>query len=421
MTRLYTPCTILLLCCLLLLVLSSAKAQIIYDNFDAYDVGSTTGTNAAHWSTWSGNVGGVEDGVVIDGPAFSAPNSMVITEGQVQDVLLLLGNKTSGKYLLQWMCYVLAGKSAYYNIQESESPGVAWNLDVFFNAQPDMNPGTPGIGTIPQTGTQFSYPENEWFRVTNLIDLDNNTLTLQLNGQQIMQMPYPGNIGAVDFFSINNQNRYFIDDVLFTNTPAAVTFRVDLGDMTPDPAGVFFAASINGWSDEPMTNSTGTVWEITKNLNALSSLDYKFKNGPNGWETAIVPNSNLAPCGVDDGFGNYNRTLTVLGDATLDAACIGFCVTCDLVSSTADDHFDYALRISPNPATDRLSIDYAFDQMTKLEIMVTNSLGQQLLSQRIDDAHFGSEILDISHLKPGVYLILLRSGYRRTAKKLVVH
>ena len=400
--------------------ISQVSAQIIFDNFDDYAVGSTTGTNAAHWSTWSGNVGGTEDGIVIDDQAFSEPNSMLIAEGQQQDVLLLLGNKSSGHYLLRWMCYVQGGSSAYYNIQESETPAVAWNLDVFFGTDAQGNPGTGGMGFVSQTGTNFTYPEDTWFMVSHDIDLDNNELKLYINGEMVEQMPYNGNLGAVDFFSINQQNHYYIDNVLFTNSPALVTFKVDLGEMTPDPAGVFLAGSFNSWSDEAMSNSSGSIWEITKAIDAGTEVYYKFKNGPNGWETSIVPDGNLEPCGADDGFGNYNRYLNVLGDMTLDAACIGYCVTCDMVNSVEDELLAAAVSFSPNPASDFINLQYSFEQSTDLSVRVLNQLGQVLIQKQLNNALAGSDQIDISSLPGGAYIVLLSNGIGTSAQKLIV-
>ncbi|GAB4256650.1 MAG: hypothetical protein Kow0027_23790 [Saprospiraceae bacterium] len=420
MNKLYK--TMLRSLCLAILTFSFSQvpAQIIFDNFDSYDVGSTTGTNAAHWSTWSGNVGGMEDGVVIDDQAFSAPNSMLIAEGEIQDVLLLLGNKSSGRYLLRWMCYVQGGSSAYYNIQESEAPGVAWNLDVFYGADVQGNPSAGGTGVVAQTGTTFTYPEDAWFMVSHDIDLDNNELKLYIDGTLVEQMPYNGNLGAVDFYSINQQNHYYIDDVLFTNTPALVTFRVDLGEMTPDPAGVFFAGNINSWSDEAMTNSSGSVWELTKVIDAGTEVVFKYKNGPNGWETSVVPDGDLAPCGADDGYGNYNRYLNVLGDLDMDPVCIGYCLTCDMVNSVEDAQLAEAVSISPNPASDFINLEYGFEQGTDLSVRVLNSLGQVMVQKNLTGVLAGTEQIAISSLPGGAYFVLLSNGKGTFAQKLIV-
>ncbi len=420
MTRLYPSIFFIAFLPLLLLKPETINGQIIFDNFDSYQVGATTGTSASHWTTWSGTVGGAEDGIVIDGPAFSPPNSMLIAEGQMQDVLLLLGNRSSGRYLLQWMCYIPQGKSAYYNFQQSETPGVAWNLEVFFASTTQGAPSTPGVATIGQTGTTFMYPEDTWFKVSHDVDLDNNLLRIYIDDQLVEEMTYTGNLGAVDFFSINAQNRYFIDDVLFTNTPAMVTFRVDLGNLTPDPAGVFIAGSFTGWSDEAMTNTGGSVYEITKSLDAGTTVQYKFKNGPNGWETAIVPQGDLSGCGVDDGFGNYNRAYTVLGDATLDTVCIGYCVSCDQVSSTADRQLDASLQLFPNPAFGSTTLQYSLDAPATLRLSLFDAMGRARFQHTESAYGQGSISIPLDDLPAGVYTLMVRNDKGIAARKVVV-
>lgn len=189
---------------------------IICDGYEFYAVGSNTGPQANWWSTWSGNVGGSEDGIVSDDQAYEGQVSMLVAEGQAQDVLLLLGNRTTGSYRLSWQMYIPAGATGYYNIQEDETPGVAWNLDVFFNE----DGGAPGTGTVNQTGTTFSYPEDAWFEVAMVHDLDNDQQALFIDGQLVETTAYPGSLGSIDFFSIDAQNRYYVDNVEFVGLPS---------------------------------------------------------------------------------------------------------------------------------------------------------------------------------------------------------
>ena len=57
---------------------------------------------------------------------------MTIEEGGLNDVILKLGNQSSGYWRLEWQMLVPEGKSGYYNIQESETPGIAWNTELVF-------------------------------------------------------------------------------------------------------------------------------------------------------------------------------------------------------------------------------------------------------------------------------------------------
>ena len=77
------------------------------------------------------------------------------------------------------------------------------------------------------------------------------------------------------------------------NNTAQVVFRVDLGNRTPNPAGVHIAGSFQGWnpSGTPMTRvGTTSVWTYTANLNVGDTVQYKFLNG-NSWGTDEVISS----------------------------------------------------------------------------------------------------------------------------------
>lgn len=146
----------------------------------------------------------------------------------------------------------------------------------------------------------------------------------------------------------NYEYHWKVDDLeLYEDTPDAidVTFRVNMALQTVDPAGAFIAGSFNNWTDEAMTNEGNGVWSITKQLTEGQSYQYKFKNGPNGWEQA--PQA----CGVDDGFGGFNRQV-VVGSEPIDlaAVCFSSCdpcvVPCNLnPNAIICDNFD-----SYNPA-----------------------------------------------------------------------
>jgi hypothetical protein len=90
---------------------------------------------------------------------------------------------------------------------------------------------------------------------------------------------------------------------LSAQTP--VTFQVHLGGQVVDPDGAFLAGSFNNWSDMAMTPAGNGLWTATVSLAPGQSYQYKFKNGPGGWENVT------AECGVDDGFGGFNRQVTV--------------------------------------------------------------------------------------------------------------
>lgn len=193
------------------LLCSAVIAQPISDNFDSYNLGGLS-SQAAHWATWSGAQGGADEANVTDEESFSPSNSLLLAEGGAQDMILLLGNQVGGAYSLEWKMMIPENKTGYYNIQQSETPGVAWNLDVFFN---NMS-SSPGVASVQITQVEsgtFNFTHGEWFTLRHEIDLDANTLELFKDDVSVFTMNYMGNLGAINFYSIDANNRYFIDDV----------------------------------------------------------------------------------------------------------------------------------------------------------------------------------------------------------------
>lgn len=209
---------------------------IICDGFEWYADQSTTGPQAAYWSTWSGNLGGADDGLVTTEQAADGLNSMLIAEGQTQDVLLLLGNQTEGHYLLRWDMFIPAGKTGYFNVQEDEMPGVQWNLEVYLNR--DNN--NPGVGELDGLGVTFNYPEGQWFSVVHEIDLDSDLFEMWVDGVFVGALPYTDNVGGINFFSADDDNRYYIDNVELIGLPSCMEDAIicDPIEAYPEGAGV---------------------------------------------------------------------------------------------------------------------------------------------------------------------------------------
>lgn len=99
-----------------------------------------------------------------------------------------------------------------------------------------------------------------------------------------------------------------------------VTFRVDMTGQTV-ATRVNVAGSFNGWNQnaDTLTPGANNIYSRTFNIQEGTTIQYKFINSGN-WES--VP----AACGVSDGFGGFNRSLTVPANNTvLPAVQIGTC------------------------------------------------------------------------------------------------
>ncbi len=129
-----------------------------------------------------------------------------------------------------------------------------------------------------------------------------------------------------------------------------VTFRVNMQGLTISGNGVHVAGSMQGWdpASSEMTNVGDDIYEITFAIPSGTLTQYKFINGNDWPEAESVP----ADCGMDDGFGGYNRYFT-LGeeDMVLDAYCFSTCDICNPPGIMVDVTFkvDMALEeLSPD-------------------------------------------------------------------------
>lgn len=218
-----------------------AQTPIIMENFDAQATGALVAQSIGlPWTTWSNAPGSSEDTPISNEQAFSGDNSMKLSAtavtGGPTDMLLRLGNRTTGVYGLVWKMYVPSGQGAYFNIQHMESPGVQWAVEV------TLPPG--GSGTIDAVGTQtsFSYPHDQWFDVVFGFDLDNTSAALSMAGAAPYSWPFntqaggtagANQLGAVNFFAYAGGAAactYYVDDLAFTETTGT---GVDLTDMLP--------------------------------------------------------------------------------------------------------------------------------------------------------------------------------------------
>ncbi len=218
----------------------SANAQLINDDMEGYTPGPV---HEDHWSSWSGGAG-PEDMIIVTDQSFSGGQSGYIGAGAgPQDAMLLLGNKTTGQYTLSWYMYIKGGKTAYYNVQEDEdtgSSGGIWGINVHFN---EAN-GSPGTGTVQDdlnpatTVATFSYPENFWFQLTHEIDVDTDTVKMYIDGSLIYDGAFysGGNLGGIDFYAIDANNEYYVDDVYYADGIAGVSdFSADSFRVYPNP------------------------------------------------------------------------------------------------------------------------------------------------------------------------------------------
>lgn len=207
--------------------LGFGQTILINESFDSYTSGELVAeTIGLPWSTWSVAPGGAEDTPISDEQAASGTLSMKVTgaaAGGPTDLILRLGNQTTGLYALSWNMYIPSGSGGYFNLQHNEVPGSgSWMVDVI------CEPGGTITYTVNSVETTGTFPHDVWFNVGIAVDLASMTGVIAIDGttQLIYQtnVPGPNQLGGVDFFAYAggapNVPLYYVDDVLYIQMPS---------------------------------------------------------------------------------------------------------------------------------------------------------------------------------------------------------
>ncbi len=221
-------------------VTAFAQTTVFEDNFDSYSSGDYLAEvgNSDFWTTWSDDPGSAEDTFISDAEANTAPNSFII-EGESSDIILKLGNKTSGIYEVTFKMFIAADNGGYFNVQHYQAPGVQWAYDVFFG-----NDGN-GYMTVNSQEIDFTHPNGTWFDVVNYYDLDNDEATLTINGTEVNTWPFHykadgddgiNQLGGFDFFATAPEGqtcKYYVDDLVYTQVESGLEPADINVDLTP--------------------------------------------------------------------------------------------------------------------------------------------------------------------------------------------
>ena len=208
----------------------TVNAQIIEDDFEFYTLGDMGDQNPTVWSTTSGDPLDGTNFLVVDDITLDA-QSGYIGPGLIQDALLVLGNQTSADYCLHFQIYITSGSTGYFNIQGETETNIITGYEgagnggagVFNSSNLYFNEGgtSPGIFEDTTTGETGTYPEDAWVHVQIYFGVDALTYEISVDDVLVNQAPVPfqadATLGGINFFSIDANNNYWIDNVLFVN------------------------------------------------------------------------------------------------------------------------------------------------------------------------------------------------------------
>lgn len=198
-----------------------SQITIYEDDFDSYNADDQLVLqNPINWVTWALGPGSSDDPFVVTEQASSNPNSVKITG--TNDIVLLLGDQTAGKYNVMFKIYIPAGNQGYFNILHLfAGSNSEWGLQVYF----DMG----GIGIVDGDGGgagAFTFNYDEWIDVLVNVNLDDDWCMFYINDDLVHEYQWSkgtfGNgtlnqLGGLNLYAWSDgaPPLYYVDDVVY--------------------------------------------------------------------------------------------------------------------------------------------------------------------------------------------------------------
>ncbi|GAB5553989.1 MAG: hypothetical protein Sapg2KO_35800 [Saprospiraceae bacterium] len=189
---------------------------LICENFQEYQQGAIT-PQSNRWSLWPG---ATRDGFV-DGSGTNQYLRLKHSNGAESDVYLDLENQTSGQYKLSFRLWTWEGFSAYFNIQHDNNLNSTSDANWAYHVQFINGQGRLSIGSFrnPSATATFAYRNNGWNYIEQIIDLDQDKVTLTINDVEVDSWQFSlgtkgpqKQLGAIDFFANSEFNAQFVVD-----------------------------------------------------------------------------------------------------------------------------------------------------------------------------------------------------------------
>lgn len=223
-----------------------AGYEYIYeDDFESWTVGTYLVENdqTGMWDTWSSDPGSAEDALVSDAESFSPSNS-VLVEG-ISDLVLKLGDKTSGHYVVNVMYYIPANFGGYVNLQHFEAPGNEWAVEVYFGSAGGNENGYMYAGDPAEI--PFTFPHDEWFQISFDVDLDGDWAMCYIDDELIAEWQFslqaqgdPGTLqlGGMNIYAgapTGETPMYYFDNVEYIVLDPGISNAI----IDVDPTSIF--------------------------------------------------------------------------------------------------------------------------------------------------------------------------------------
>ena len=270
-----------------------SQTVLFSDDFDTYTLGSyLVVSNPVNFTTWSGGSGGADDVKITDEQSKSQPHSVKIhasVPAGDEDIVWLLGNKTAGKYEIEFSIFVGAGanQGAYFNMLQAIPPSPEWAFSLVFDPSLDLLFSWNNVGSVIGT-----YAKGQWIDFKVNVNLDADSAFLWVDNVMLAEWQWSvkesGGVGLKQLAGVNfyayaggapgTEVLYYIDDVKFTeiiNIGISEPVNSNLAKIYPNPATDIINFDVNSIETVEIYSLTGSfagVLPISNNSGDVSHL-----------------------------------------------------------------------------------------------------------------------------------------------------
>ncbi len=286
------------------------------DDLESYSEGLLLG-QGGDWDTWNPGTTS-ESGNITTEQARSGTKSLKIegvATGGPQDMVYKLGEKSFGSWELTYHLYVPSGNSAYSNVQKTEIAGTETASQIYYHSD-----GT-GLFNVSGRLIPFNYPQDTWFEVKILANIDGDYGEISVDGTFVASHPFSDrNSGPVGVSTLGSVTFYpGTRSESDPNPNATPLFYVD--DLSLCPVAVNDYNNTTDASDVYPVGNTLVDWTFTDIVGNVATCTQQ-----------IIVNDTQAPevtnCPSDVTVNTCNATVNYEVPLALDncdvAAITGF-------------------------------------------------------------------------------------------------
>ncbi|MBK8503141.1 MAG: T9SS type A sorting domain-containing protein [Saprospiraceae bacterium] len=108
-------------------------------------------------------------------------------------------------------------------------------------------------------------------------------------------------------------------------------------------------------------------------------------------------------------------------DASGNYQCCSFLVQVSGTVSTIDEAFNAAIRIFPNPVSDKVNIQLPSNDDGPVDFILYHANGQQLLILKQEKLRYGTLEVNLSHIGPGIYFSKIIQDNKVAVRRIMKH